>query len=204
MPRYKILRRDEESQAERIIADAANEAASLELAIRAPSLFFIREVYRGGTIDFPRHVRGLAEHGRIYVLEALGPGEILEVVAHEVQHCRQIASGIYRSHEQRAQLFAREFSWNFHARDALGLGRELWAFINFKTEERRCKSMADQRQLRRPAADEQRRESDRLRMKYKAALAKRNAMFVGEKAAAKIPAGFELSGAGGDLRICNR
>lgn len=202
--RYRVLTRSEESATERRLADLACTVAARELEISRPQVKFIAETWRDGDASFSEAITGFQRGRVVYIVAGLEPQEILKTAIHETAHVAQRDLTQLIERERRAAWLERVLSLQFCSRDAAGLIAELQRFLaplKITPTVRTRETQRTEKQLRRPMSVHERQESDRLRRQYAPLLAKRNQLFVGEKTAAKIPAGFELSTPCGDLRV---
>ena len=120
MYRYSLLNESEVDREKVLVADHACKVFCLELGIPEPPLQFIRS-NPNGPFEWANPIAGFAKRKpvTIYIAADQTLSEIVATVAHECEHCRQIAKADQRLAdqflaEQRAREREREL-WTMRA-----------------------------------------------------------------------------------------
>jgi hypothetical protein len=128
MHQYRILELYEVSPNDRILGQEVTEASARYLKMDPANLHFIRETQLDAEFFMERPVLGLQRQRNIYIVENLSARELLSVVSHETRHVFSYDKYETRFLEQRARLFAFEFSDLFRSTTPVELFKELFEF----------------------------------------------------------------------------
>jgi len=113
MAHYRVLKNQEISERENLIAELASEVANFTLRIHLPNRSFFEETSGASDLKTTEPIRGLYQLHRVFIIRGL-PDEILvDTAAHEVRHAWQHQKQKFRwkpQSERDAEMFAREFN----------------------------------------------------------------------------------------------